>query len=132
MIYTTYLSNLKNLPTNDKTKKYLITRWKPRNTIDVKKYDLEWAPNLAPTELTLAKYTDGSIDWAEFRRRFINESFDNKLFIDGISDIVELNEKGYDIYLICYEKDCSICHRSILKEILEFNDQVCEEYGKDR
>ena len=41
MIYTTYLSNLKNLPNDEKTKKYLITRWKPRNTIDVKKYNIE-------------------------------------------------------------------------------------------
>ena len=69
MIYTTYLSNLKNLPNDEKTKKYLITRWKPRNTIDVKKYNLEWAPQLAPTELTLAKYKDGSIDCKEYRQR---------------------------------------------------------------
>ena len=63
MIYTTYLSNLKNLPNDDMTKKYLITRWKPRNTIDVKKYKIERATQKAPTELTLAKRIDGSIDW---------------------------------------------------------------------
>lgn len=132
MIYTTYLSNLKNLPNDEKTKKYLITRWKPRNTIDLKKYNLEWAPNLAPTELTLSKYTDGSINWREFRERFINESFDNRLFVDGLSEIIELNNEGYDIFLICYEKDDKVCHRSILKEILEFNNQICEEYGKEK
>lgn len=132
MIYTTYLSNLKNLPNDEKTKKYLITRWKPRNTIDLKKYNLEWAPNLAPTELTLSKYTDGSINWREFRERFINESFDNRLFVDGLSEIIELNNEGYDIFLICYEKDDKVCHRSILKEILEFNNQNCEEYGKEK
>lgn len=132
MIYTTYLSNLKNLPNDEKTKKYLITRWKPRNTIDLKKYNLEWAPNLAPTELTLSKYTDGSINWKEFRERFINESFDNRLFVDGLSEIIELNNEGYDIFLICYEKDDKVCHRSILKEILEFNNQNCEEYGKEK
>ena len=132
MIYTTYLSNLKNLPNDEKTKKYLITRWKPRNTIDTKKYDLTWAPNLAPTELTLSQYTDESINWKEFRERFINESFDNRLFVDGLSEIIELNNEGYDIFLICYEKDDKVCHRSILKEILEFNNQKCEEYGKDK
>ncbi len=132
MIYTTYLSNLKNLPNDEKTKKYLITSWKPRNTIDLKKYNLEWAPNLAPTELTLSKYTDGSINWREFRERFINESFDNRLFVDGLSEIIELNNEGYDIFLICYEKDDKVCHRSILKEILEFNNQNCEEYGKEK
>ncbi|MFQ6752466.1 MAG: hypothetical protein ACLRFL_02770 [Clostridia bacterium] len=34
--------------------------------------------------------------------------------------------------MICYEKDDKVCHRSILKEILEFNNQKCEEYGKDK
>ena len=132
MIYTTYLSNLKNLPNDEKTKKYLITRWKPRNTIDVKKYNLEWAPQLAPTELTLAKYKDGSIDWKEYRQRYIDESFDNPLFIDGLKEIVEYNDKGYDIFLICYEKDDSTCHRSILREILQINNYKCKEYRKEK
>ena len=132
MIYTTYLSNLKNLPNDEKTKKYLITRWKPRNTIDVKKYNLEWAPQLAPTELTLAKYKDGSIDWKEYRQRYIDESFSNPLFIDGLKEIVEYNDKGYDIFLICYEKDDSTCHRSILKEILQINNYKCKEYRKEK
>ena len=132
MIYTTYLSNLKNLPNDEKTKKYLITRWKPRNTIDVKKYNLEWAPQLAPTELTLAKYKDGSIDWKEYRQRYIDESFSNPLFIDGLKEIVDYNDEGYDIFLICYEKDDSTCHRSILKEILQLNNYKCEEYRKEK
>ena len=132
MIYTTYLSTLKNLPNDEKTKKYLITRWKPRNTIDVKKYNLEWAPQLAPTELTLAKYKDGSIDWKEYRQRYIDESFSNPLFIDGLKEIVDYNDKGYDIFLICYEKDDSTCHRSILKEILQINNYKCEEYRKEK
>ena len=132
MIYTTYLSNLKNLPNDEKTKKYLITRWKPRNTIDVKKYNLEWAPQLAPTELTLAKYKDGSIDWKEYRQRYIDESFDNPLFIDGLKEIVDYNDEGYDIFLICYEKNDSTCHRSILKEILQINNYKCEEYRKEK
>ena len=132
MIYTTYLSNLKNLPNDEKTKKYLITRWKPRNTIDVKKYNLEWAPQLAPTELTLAKYKDGSIDWKEYRQRYIDESFSNPLFIDGLKEIVDYNDEGYDIFLICYEKDDSTCHRSILKEILQINNYKCKEYRKEK
>ena len=132
MIYTTYLSNLKNLPNDEKTKKYIITRWKPRNTIDVKKYNLEWAPQLAPTELTLAKYKDGSIDWKEYRQRYIDESFSNPLFIDGLKEIVDYNDEGYDIFLICYEKNDSTCHRSILKEILQINNYKCEEYRKEK
>lgn len=131
MIYTTYLSNIKNLPNHDKVKKYLIVRWRPRNTIDMKKYNLVWAPHLAPTELTLSKYTDGSLNWQNFRDKFIDESFSNQIFIDGMNEIIDLNSQGYEIYLICYEKDDSGCHRRILREILEFNDQICEEYRKE-
>ncbi len=131
MIYTTYLSNLKNLPNDDTTKKFLITRWKPRNTINVKKYNIEWAPQLAPTELTLAKYKDGSIDWKEYRQKYIDESFDNPFFIDGLKEIIDLNNEGYTIFLICYEKNDIICHRSILREILEYNNQECKEYRKE-
>ena len=86
---------------------------------------------MAPTELTLAKRKDGSIDWREFRQRYINESFENPLFIDELEEIIELNSKGYTIFLICYEKDDTICHRSILREILEYNNQECKEYRKD-
>lgn len=130
MIYTTYLSNLKNLP-EENSVKFLITRWKPRNTIDVKKYNLEWRPNLAPTELTLAKYKDESITWSEYRQLFIDESFENQLFIDGLQEAMNYNDEGLDVFLICYEKDDSICHRSILKEIFEINGYECKEYRKD-
>ena len=130
MIYTTYLSNLKNLP-EENSIKFLITRWKPRNTIDVKKYNLEWRPNLAPTELTLAKYKDESITWSEYRQLFIDESFENQLFMDGLQEAMNYNDEGLDVFLICYEKDDSICHRSILKEIFEINGYECKEYRKD-
>jgi uncharacterized protein YeaO (DUF488 family) len=130
MIYTTYLSNLKNLP-EENSVKFLITRWKPRNTIDVKKYNLEWRPNLAPTELTLAKYKDESITWSEYRQLFIDESFENQLFIDGLQEAMNYNDEGLDVFLICYEKDDSICHRSILQEIFEINGYQCKEYRKD-
>lgn len=131
MVYTTYLSNLKNLPNDEQTIKYLITRWKPRNTIDVNKYGIIWAPQLAPTELTLSRYKDGTIGWQEYRNLFIDESFENKLFIDAVEEIIKLNDDGYDIFLICYEKDDLMCHRSILREILHFNNCECEEYRKE-
>ena len=129
MIYTTYLSNLKNLP--EDSIKFLITRWKPRNTIDVKKYNLEWRPNLAPTELTLAKYKDKTIDWSEYRQRFIDESFENKLFMDGLQEVIDYNDQGLDVFLICYEKDDKVCHRCILQEIFEYNGYKCKEYRKE-
>lgn len=116
MIYTSYLANVKNLPTN--MKKILVIRWKPRNTMNPEKYNLEWWPQLAPSELLLSKYKDNSIDWHQYREMFIEESYTNVMFIDALEQIIELN-KTQDICLICYEKNDLECHRSLIREILK-------------
>lgn len=116
MIYTSYLANVKKLPTN--MKKILVIRWKPRNTMNPEKYNLEWWPQLAPSELLLSKYKDNSIDWHQYREMFIEESYTNVMFIDALEQIIELN-KTQDICLICYEKNDLECHRSLIREILK-------------
>lgn len=127
MIYTTYMSNIKNIPNN--AIKILITRWKPRKSDFIEKENILWRPNLGPTELTLARFKDGSIDWSEFRKIFLDESFDNKMFLEGMEEIATYAENN-DVFLICYEKEDIFCHRSILREILNFNDYKCIEYRK--
>ena len=116
MIYTSYLANVKKLPTN--MKKILVIRWKPRNTMNPEKYNLEWWPQLAPSELLLSKYKDNSIDWHQYREMFIEESYTNVMFIDALEQIIELC-KTQDICLICYEKNDLECHRSLIREILK-------------
>lgn len=130
MIYTTYLSNLKNIP--DDSIKILITRWRPRTTINIEKYNLMWRPNLAPSELTLSQRKDGNLTWEEFRKKYIEESYNNQLFIDGIQEVMNYNDNGKDVYLICYEKDPLECHRSILKEIFITNNYKCKEYYESK
>lgn len=130
MIYTTYLSNLKNIP--DDSIKILITRWRPRTTINIEKYNLIWRPNLAPSELTLSQRKDGNLTWEEFRKKYIEESYNNQLFIDGIQEVMNYNDNGKDVYLICYEKDPLECHRSILKEIFITNNYECKEYYESK
>lgn len=116
MIYTSYLANVKKLPTD--MKKILVIRWKPRNTMNPEKYNLEWWPQLAPSELLLSKYKDNSIDWHQYREMFIEESYTNVMFIDALEQIIELS-KTQDICLICYEKNDLECHRSLIREILK-------------
>lgn len=128
MIYTSYLSNLKNLPNDENTKKILIIRWRPRNTIDLEKYNLEWWPQLAPSELILSKYKDGSIDWKQYRQMYLEDAERNIMFIDALQQIIELNDEGKDVFLICYEKNDLMCHRSILREILKYNNIDSKEY----
>lgn len=128
MIYTTYLSNVKNLPNDENTKKILVIRWKPRNTIDLDKYNLEWWPQLAPSELILSKYKDGSINWQQYREMYLEDAERNAMFIDALQQIIDMNNEGKNIFLICYEKNDIMCHRSILREILKYNDIDSKEY----
>lgn len=125
MIYTTYLANVKNLPNNENTEKILVIRWKPRNTIDLNKYNLQWWPQLAPSELILSKYKDGNIDWQQYRKMFIEDTNNNKMLQDALEQIVKLDDNNKEIFLICYEKNDLECHRSILRQILK------EKYNKD-
>lgn len=125
MIYTTYMSNIKNIPKD--SIKILISRWRPRKSDFINKENILWRPNLGPTELTLCKYKDGTIDWPEFRKRFINEAYDNKMFQEGIDEIIGYS-KNSDVFLICYEKEDIYCHRSILREILNKKDYKTIEY----
>ena len=128
MVYTSYLANVKKLPNNKNTKKILVTRWKPRNTIDLNKYNLEWWPQLAPSELLLSKYKDGSVNWQEYREWYLEDAERNAMFMDALEQIMELDQEGKDIFLICYEKNDLECHRSILREIFLLNDVSCREY----
>lgn len=130
MIYTSYLANLKNIPDNDNTVRIFITRWKPRNTISMDSYKMIWRPNLAPSELLLAKYKDGTISWNVLRETFLSETKTNKLLKDGLQEVIELS-KDKDVFLICYEKDATTCHRSILREIFINNNIECEEFKND-
>lgn len=116
MIYTSYLANVKKLPQD--MKKILVIRWKPRNTMNVEKYGMEWWPQLAPSELILSKYKDGSIDWKQYREMFIEHANTNTMFQDALEQVKELNETQ-DVCLICYEKNDLECHRSIIREILK-------------
>lgn len=116
MIYTSYLANVKKLPQD--MKKILVIRWKPRNTMNVEKYGMEWWPQLAPSELILSKYKDGSINWKQYREMFIEHANINTMFQDALEQVKELN-KTQDVCLICYEKNDLECHRSIIREILK-------------
>ena len=51
MLYTSYISNMKNLPEG---KYVLVTRWAPKS-LDLSKFDdASWEPILAPSDTLLA------------------------------------------------------------------------------
>ncbi len=128
MLYTTYLANLKNLPKEENNLCILVTRWKPRNSINTDKYNILWRPNLGPSETLLTRWKSNNMTWKEYRKTYLEEANNNKIFMDGIKEIVDLSKEYDNIFLVCYEKEDFNCHRSILREILNYNDMYCKEY----
>ena len=128
MLYTTYLSNIKNLPNDESIVKILITRFRPTTTFNPQKYNLLWRPGLAPSESTFTKYKDGTINWSEFRDEYIEQANCSAVFEDSYYEVVDYLEEGKDVFLICYEKNDLECHRSILREIFNCNNIECKEY----
>lgn len=116
MLYTTYLANISNL--DDDMRKILVTRWKPRKGIDIDKYNLEWKPELAPSDILLSKYKNAAMTKQEMFEEY-KSNLENKLpSLRIVESIVEDIESGKDVVLICYEKDVFDCHRSVLADYI--------------
>lgn len=125
MLYTSYLAKLKNLP--DEGRKIIIMRWVPKY-IDISKYDLEWDPRLAPSELLLSQYKEKSISFQEFTRRFKEEMQIRPDYNEACKDIKQSLDAGEDVYIICCEKDPFECHRTLIKDDIEAEGYKCREW----
>lgn len=115
MLYTTYISNMKNL---SEGRYILITRWAPKS-LDLSKFDdAVWEPILAPSDSLLAAYKNGAMTKVEMLNQY-REYLDTNLSInDLILSIVNEIKEGKDVFLICYEKEVFDCHRSILAQYI--------------
>lgn len=113
MIYTTYLSRLKDIP--EGAIKVCISRQAPQKTLE--KFNCMHALSLAPSPWLLREYKEHG-DFKKFKDRFIEEK---KVVTSKERDetlkILELCKKN-DVYLICYEKDYTKCHRSIVAQLI--------------
>jgi uncharacterized protein YeaO (DUF488 family) len=100
MLYSTYLSNLKNLPQG-------VVRVRVcRPCI------------LSPSKELLKQYKTGEITWEQYVEQYKLELISNRSAYPFLETIAGW-AKSRDVYLYCYEKDPSHCHRSILLEILK-------------
>lgn len=128
MLYTTYshYTVLDKLP--DDMRKILIMRWEPR-FLDRSKYNLEHMPNLAPSDLLLARYKDKSISFNEFTSMFKQEML-TASFQSALDDIRTDLDEGKDVAIICCEKDPLVCHRNIIANVLSEEGYECKEWGK--
>ena len=115
MLYTSYISNMRNLPEG---KIVLITRWAPKS-LDLSKFnDAKWEPILAPADSLLAQYKNGAMTKIEMLNKY-KEFLENNLAANElIHSLVQEVKQGGNVFLICYEKDVFDCHRSILAQYI--------------
>ena len=121
MIYTTYLSKLKNIPDNA-IKIFIARRSKPVIQDTLKKYNCIWYKDFGPSKTLHDELLNHEIPFMLFEARYIVEQFKlrniNQTWNNYITTIKEADKQGKDIYLICYEKDDNECHRKAFRQIV--------------
>ena len=115
MLYTSYISNMRNLPEG---KIVLITSWAPKS-LDLSKFnDAKWEPILAPADSLLAQYKNGAMTKVEMLNKY-KEFLENNLAANElILSLVQEVKQGGNVFLICYEKDVFDCHMSVLAQYM--------------
>lgn len=120
MLYTTYFAKMKDIP--DNCLKLIITRFPPK-WLDIDKYpNTHIVKSLSPSNELLLKYKRNN-DWDWYVEEFEKEMRALSMRRMFMHMTPFLKQRG-DIYLICYEKDYTRCHRSLLGQY--FADQGIE------
>lgn len=109
-IYTTYLSNAKKVPTE--ITKLLIVRIPPAS-FNPETSDMAHAPALSPSKQLLLSYKDDG-DWSRYVEKFQREMTTREDMINALANLKGMLVGGTDICLVCFEKDPSECHRSLI------------------
>jgi uncharacterized protein YeaO (DUF488 family) len=76
-----------------------------------------WLPALAPDRKLVAAYRDGRITCRQFFRRYRREM--HQLLPQQIIRLVAAVARCQPVYLGCFCTDAALCHRSVLKELVE-------------
>ncbi|MHA1229226.1 MAG: DUF488 domain-containing protein [Candidatus Helarchaeota archaeon] len=97
---------------------FAVSNKLPKDAVKIYVMRARFNSILAPSWELLRKAKNEAMSFEEYRKLFIKEISENKDAIDKLFEIRETAKKR-DVYLICYEKDSSKCHRSILIEIIE-------------
>lgn len=85
-------------------------------------YDV-WFPNLSPSEALLKEFypiTDEARVWRNFKRRFLAEMKLPHAVRD--LDLLAALSHHTNLCVGCYCEDEALCHRSVLRELLQHRD----------
>lgn len=120
VLYTTYFANQHNAIGYKISIVRVLPKW-----IDFNKTGIVNIKALSPSLDLLLKYKNGTYDWQTYTKEFIEEMTSN--MNEVLLKLKTLLDKGSDITLICYEKDVTFCHRSIIANYFKQLGYVTKE-----
>lgn len=124
-LYTTYLSNLKNVP--ESCKIVIVMRFPP---FIPKDSDAFHCIELSPTGDLLMEYKKDH-DFEKFEKKLWDQWNKDKKAQLRLKQLEYTLDNFNDVCLICCEKDLNICHRKILGEYFQFLGYNWEELKYD-
>lgn len=109
-LYSTYISNIKNLTKEQQDQVLIIARYfKPG------KFKKDF--RLCPSVDLLNAYKTHEIDWEDYEVYFAEEMKKDPM-VTGLRELYKRLKNGEDIILVCYERDYTNCHRRLIGEFL--------------
>lgn len=120
-LYTTYLSNMKNLPQG--IVKAIIMRMPPMSI--QKMEDTIHVPQLSPKVEVLKAYK-ASNNFDDFTEQFNKQMYEDEETMHYLNLLMEGLEYN-EVAIICCEKDPNVCHRSLIAKYLTSLGYKCEE-----
>lgn len=124
MLYTTYFSKMNKLP--EGVTKLIITRFPPKWLIIDKEKKMFLVKEFSPYQKTLLDYKKTE-DWDTYVIRFKEQMNSDETMKKYLNYLLDKLQQGKDYALICYEKDYTYCHRSLLAEWFKDKDIECKE-----
>lgn len=88
---------------------------------------------VAPSKELLALAKGGKISWGEYAQNYLMDLKDSEEAFEWMFKVAK-RTKNHDVVLICYEKDASHCHRTLLasemarqfKGLIEYKGELSE------
>ncbi|HEY2028629.1 MAG TPA: DUF488 family protein [Myxococcales bacterium] len=99
----------------------LICRYRPRALPKADETWDVWMKALAPSKELLARFQNGTIDWPEYRKGYLQEMAAQGEAPEAIEELAGRVRKGKTVTLLCSKscEDEARCHRTPLKLLVE-------------
>lgn len=107
-LFTTYLSAIKKLDQDivNRALIYYVMRNRGNNEV-------------APTKALLFAIKSKNISWDQYAKDYVNQIQKNRQAVTWIDKIAEQSLFN-DVILVCFEKDHTHCHRTLLANQIKF------------